>query len=392
MKKSLTTGFAILALTLAGNAQENPFSRAAMVSPDVHENGTIDVLLNAPNATKVLVDGNWMPWTSEGKQLTAMTQDTAGIWKCTLGPLASDYYTYNFVVDGVKVLDPNNAHVVRDVSNLFNVFLVPGEKGDGYSVQNVPHGTVAQTWYASPKNDKNRRLTVYTPPGYESNQETYPVLYLLHGLGGDENAWLELGRTAQILDNLIAAGKAKPMIVVMPNGNVFQEATPGAGSSNLVQPTFQLPQTMDGHYEASFDEIIAFVESQYRVDKRKEMRAIAGLSMGGYHSAYISQNYPETFDYIGLFSPALNRDPSEKPELPAYKHLDRKIKRQQKDGVKLYWIAVGEDDFPELYQGIQTYRKKMEDIGFPYEYYETTGGHTWSNWRDYLTLFAQRLF
>lgn len=235
-------------------------------------------------------------------------------------------------------------------------------------------------------------MSVYTPPGYESNEKRYPVLYLLHGIGGDEEAWLGTGRVVQIMDNLIAQGKAEPMIVVMPNGNVVQEAAPGMASTGFVTPTFMLPNTMDGTYEQSFSDILNFISTNYRTKTSKKFTAIAGLSMGGYHTAYISQNYPNTFDYMGLFSPALNGDPSEHPDAKAYQRLDEKMLSQKNNGYQLYWIAVGKSDFPELYQGIQDYRKKMDAIGMPYEYLETKGAHTWDLWRQYLVTFAQRLF
>ena len=171
----------------------------------------------------------------------------------------------------------------------------------------MPHGTVRKVWYDSPTAGLQRRMTVYTPAGYETSKRSYPVLYLLHGMGGDEDAWDELGRATQILDNLIAEGKAEPMVVVMPNGNISQEAAPGEGSKGLVVATTQYPKTMDGNFEKAFPDIIRFVEKVYRVKKDKANRAIAGLSMGGFHSIYTALNNPDTFDYIGLFSAAFNQ-------------------------------------------------------------------------------------
>lgn len=163
------------------------------------------------------------------------------------------------------------------------------------------------------------------------------MLYLLHGIGGDEEAWAGLGRAPQIIDNLIAQGKAKPMIVVMPNGNVAQEAAPGEASVGFVRPTFMLPHTMDGKFEETFIDIMKFVERNYRVKATKESCAIAGLSMGGYHTCYISRYYPNTFDYMGLFSPALNNKPEDHPSAPAYQNLEANLKKQMANGYKLYW-------------------------------------------------------
>ena len=153
-----------------------------------------------------------------------------------------------------------------------------------------------------------------------------------------------------------------------------------------------LPHTMDGKFEETFPDIMKFVESNYQVKANKENRAIAGLSMGGYHTSYISRLYPNTFDYMGLFSPALNNMPEQFPTAPAYQHLDENLKKQMDNGYKLYWIAVGKDDFKILFDAVQEYRKKLDSMGMKYEYVETEGGHTWTNWRDYLTTFSQRLF
>jgi len=233
-----------------------------------------------------------------------------------------------------------------------------------------------------------RCITIYTPPGYENNNEKYPVLYLLHGMGGDEEAWIALGRTAQIIDNLIAQGKAQPMIVVMPNGNAAQEAAPGESSLGMYKPTMQLPNTMDGTYENSFKDIISFVESNYRVKAEKSNRAIAGLSMGGFHSLHISRFYPNTFDYVGLFSAAIM--PDEKVKSKVYENFDETLSAQMNNGVQLYWIGIGKTDF--LYQANVDYRKKLDNMDFKYTYIETEGGHTWDNWRKYLSEFATQIF
>jgi len=274
------------------------------------------------------------------------------------------------------------------VANVMNIFIIGGGQADLYKVNDVPHGTVARRWYDSPGLNMDRRITIYTPPGYESGKEKYPVLYLLHGAGGDEEAWTTLGREAQIMDNLIAQGKAKPMIVVMPNGNVIQDAAPGEGSEGFYKPQFMVPKTMDGTYEANFTDIIKFVESNYRVKADKADRAIAGLSMGGFHSLHISRYYPNTFDYVGLFSAAIL--PNQNVSSPVYSNIDGTLKKQMEDGVKLYWIGIGKADF--LYQGNQDFMKKLDEMGFKYTYRETEGGHIWRNWRVYLSEFAPLLF
>jgi len=207
-------------------------------------------------------------------------------------------------------------------------------------------------------------------------------------MGGDEEAWIALGRTSQILDNLIASGKAKPMIVVMTNGNVAQEAAPGESSLGMYKPTMQLPNTMDGKFEETFTDVIKFIESNYRVKAEKSARAIAGLSMGGYHSLHISRLYPNTFDYVGLFSAAIM--PNDKATSKVYADIDGTLNTQMKNGYKLYWIGIGKTDF--LYKNVTDYRDKLDKMGMKYVYRESEGGHTWTNWRTYLSEFVPMLF
>jgi len=187
---------------------------------------------------------------------------------------------------------------------------------------------------------------------------------------------------------LIAQGKAKPMIVVMCNGNVVQEAAPGESSLGFYQPTFELPHTMDGVFEESFPDIIKFVEGNYRVKASKSTRAITGLSMGGFHSMNISRYYPNTFDYVGLFSPAIHpeRDSTSKVFLNIYKALQV----QKDNGLKLYWIGIGKSDF--LYKDVAAYRRTLDLVGLKYTYFESEGGHNWANWRVYLSEFVPLLF
>jgi len=369
-------------------AQQALWGAPEMVSPEIHPDQSVTFRLMAPDAREVKLSGDWMPSAGWVPGSEVLTKDEKGVWSHTTAPLGSDLYSYWFTVDGVRCTDPANVYLIRDVASVFNVFITGGGKGDLYKVSAVPHGTVTRRWYPSPGNQMNRRMTIYTPPGYESSKKKFPVLYLLHGMGGDEEAWIALGRTAQILDNLIAAGKARPMIVVMTNGNVAQEAAPGESSLGMAKPTMQLPHTMDGKFEETFPDVIRFIESNYRVIPKKEGRAIAGLSMGGYHSLHISRYYPNTFDYVGLFSAAII--PNEKATSKVYADLDNTLEAQMKNGVKLYWIAIGKTDF--LYKNNVEFREKLDKMGMKYTYFETEGGHTWTNWRVYLTEFAQQIF
>jgi len=377
-----------LLLSCTSYSQQALRGGADITSPEINTDNSVTFRFQAPDAKEVKISGDWMPmqgWTPGSEN---MIKDEKGLWLYTTAPLASDLYGYAFIVDGLRSTDPNNVYMIRDVASVTNVFIVGGGKGDLYKVNKVPHGSVTQRWYRSPSLNMTRRITIYTPPGYEMSKESYPVLYLLHGMGGDEEAWINLGRTSQILDNLIAQGKARPMIVVMPNGNVVQEAAPGESNLGFYKPTMQLPNTMDGKYEETFMDIVRFIESNYRVITKKTDRAIAGLSMGGYHSLHISKYYPSTFDYIGLFSAAIL--PNEKVTSRVYENFDTTLKQQIANGFKLYWIGIGKTDF--LYKYNQEYRSKLDEIKMPYEYRESEGGHTWTNWRVYLSEFVPKLF
>lgn len=383
-------------------SMHNLFSQQALwqggdvISPDVHENKTVTFRLLAPNATKVQITGDFLPtekvstpfgeFDAPGK--ADLVRGENGLWKYTSEVLSPELYSYSFLVDDFKTTDPNNVYLIRDVATVTNVFLIDGGYADLYKVNAVPHGTVSKRWYHSPTLEMDRRITIYTPPGYENSMSTYPVLYLLHGMGGDEEAWVSLGRTAQILDNLIAEGKARPMIVVMTNGNAAQEAAPGESSIGFKKPTMQLPKTMEGSMEKSFPDVVSFVENNYRTIKDKSGRAIAGLSMGGFHSLHISKEYPEMFDYIGLFSAAIF--PKEGTTSPIYEDLERKLKVQFDNAPKLYWIAIGKTDF--LYKSNVDYRKMLDEKEYKYIYYESEEGHIWKNWRIYLSLFVPQLF
>jgi len=389
MRKQILFAIALLLITgFNAVAQQALWGATEIVSPEVKADNSVIFRFQAPNAKEVKISGDWLPVQGWIPGSEAMTKDDKGVWSYTTPVLSSDLHSYSFMVDGLKCTDPNNVYVIRDVASVFNVFLVGGGKADLYKVSKVAHGTVTRRWYDSPGIGMTRRITIYTPAGYEAGKEKYPVLYLLHGMGGDEEAWMALGRTSQILDNLIAQGKAKPMIVVMTNGNVAQEAAPGESSLGYAKPTMQLPNTMDGKFEATFPDVIKFIEGNYRVKAEKSGRAIAGLSMGGFHSLHISRLYPNTFDYVGLFSAAIM--PNDKVTSKVYENIDVTLNAQMKNGYKLYWIGIGKDDF--LYKNVKEYRDKLDKMGMKYIYRESEGGHTWTNWRVYLSEFAPLLF
>ena len=403
-KKIIIAAFLALGCATA-NAQEKLFNQASVQSPVINNDGTVTFNIYAPKAVKVEVSRDFLPKTTVdtpfGPQETTipaqLTEGKNGVWTFTTEKLAPELYSYTFNIDGMKdVKDPANVYVNRDITTYTNIFIISsdkGDKGDLYRVNEVPHGDLAKVWYNSPRLKMQRRMTIYTPAGYDKGKN-YPVMYLLHGAGGDENAWSELGRAAQILDNLIAQGKAKPMIVVMPNGNTNCQAAPGEWSKGMYQPSFLgTGEQPVASMEESFMDIVNYVESHYKVSKGQKSRAICGLSMGGGHSFMTSKLYPSTFGYIGLFSAAIHVN-GEGNDTYAKFSKDTKTQTQLANlfaaKPSLYYIAIGKTDF--LYEQNAGLRRYLDEKGYKYEYVETEGGHIWRNWRIYLTDFAQKVF
>lgn len=408
MKKlSLIFAFAIMLMADAF-AQQALFSGKTLVSPEINADKTVTFRLYAPKAVTVQLTGDFLPKTTvqtpfgvQESDGIADLKEENGVWTYTTPqPLAPELYSYKFKVNGMDMLDPSNVYRTRDITTFVNIFIITNEKGDCgdlYSVNNVPHGNVNRVWYDSPTLGTKRRMTIYTPPTYEEGGK-YPVLYLLHGAGGDEEAWPALGRQAQILDNLIASGKAKPMIVVMTNGNANCDAAPGEWHKGFYTPSFM------GHNEGAqpkatteeaYKDVMKYVENHYRVLKGQNNTAICGLSMGGYHTYAISKLNPGKFGYIGLFSAAIQMGQSNHGnDINSAIKADDKTAAQLKAlfaaKPKLYWIAIGKTDF--LYDQNKTYRQYLTENNYPFEYFETGEGHIWKNWRIYLSKFATMVF
>ncbi len=400
MKKTILLSVLCLAGMTAQAQQNLNWGQGPQVaSPVVNADNTVTFNIIAPEAQKVQITGDFLPPktveymgnTYDMPGVTDLVKDDKGVWSFTSDKLQPELYMYNLIVDGVKVTDPLNVYSLRDINNLFNIFLIGGDRADLYKVNKVPHGTLSKFWYESPTAGLTRRCTVYTPAGYEASGKEYPVLYLLHGIGGDENAWSELGRAAQILDNLIAQGQAEPMLVVMTNGNISQEACPGETSEGFKVPTMMLPKTMEGSFETAFPDVIKAIEKTYRVKKDKAHRAIAGLSMGGFHSLFISINNPDLFDYVGLFSAAVDRQQETPGGFPnIYANRNAKIDNLFSKSPKLFWIGIGKTDF--LIKSNNDLRTYLDSRHYQYTYLENEGGHIWRNWRIYLTEFVPLLF
>lgn len=384
--RSLFVLFIIFSYNNLSNAQE--IQRQAgtqVVSPEILQDNSVTFRLSSQDAQSVTVNGSW------GGEPAEMTKDENGVWSVTVGPLESSMYHYNFNIDGVSIIDPRNPKAMRDGTRYASTLMIPGSGADNFEVNDVPHGTLAKVWYDSPTLELYRRMYVYTPPGYQDTNESYPVLYLLHGGGGDEDAWTSLGRANYILDNLIAKGLARPMIVVMTNGNPDQtisvnerkddpSAVPGNAANTMGSNAF--PNSI-------VNDVIPYIQSHYRVLTNKENRALAGLSMGALQTQITGMNNPELFNYLGVFSIGLQMEFGE-GTTDLIKAYDTNLDVLKQNGFKLFYIGVGKDDF--VYEGVQLLREKLDEHDFPYVYNETDGGHTWANWRAYLSDFAPRLF
>lgn len=358
--------------------------RPRVTSPVVNADGSVTFNFFDPTATKVAVVGDFdqlRPKTLE------MTRQDNGVWTVTTTPLSPELYSYSLTVDGQRFIDPANSYVNRDISTLSNIFIVTADKADKghlYQMNDVPHGTLSRVWYDSPTLGQQRRMTVYLPAAYDG-KKSFPVMYLLHGHGGDETAWGDLGRASQIMDNLIAEGKCVPMIVVMPNGNPTCNAAPGWWHEGMYTPDGNAfnQRGAKASMEESFMDIVNYVDSHYKTIRKRSGRAVTGLSMGGGHTFGIARLYPETFDYYGLQSAAarMQRGNAE---------FDSQMSRLFASKPRLFWIAIGKEDF--LLRMNNELRQYLDEKNYTYEYYENDGGHIWRNWRIYLTMFAQKIF
>ena len=385
MKASRLFLVSVLALIAGSLSAQEIFSRQSVVSPELTAE-TVTFRLSANYATEVSIQASWMGYASQ-----PMEKGERGVWSITIPRPASELYTYNFIVDGVSMLDPANLFVQRDGTRYMSAILVDGDYADLYKEANH-RGNLEHVWYYSADNDMERRMYVYTPYGYEAKgKKKFPVLYLLHGGGGDEDAWSTLGRTCQILDNLIEQGKATPMLVVMPNGNPNQYA-----AATLQIPVKQnVKQYRSGfdNYDSMVADIVPYIESHYNVIKKREGRAVAGLSMGGGQSFFIGLRNIDVFANIGIFSSGLLGgsgagmaafDPEE--QMPGL--ISNPAKYNKLD---LFYISCGEQD--NRITGTKQFVDQLNGLGYKNVFYETyPGGHEWKVWRRNLSSFVQKVF
>ncbi|MBN1832455.1 MAG: esterase [Deltaproteobacteria bacterium] len=355
--------------------------RPTVNSPEVLSDGKIAFRILAPEAVSVGLQSSDMFGMQQESVL--FTKNDDGVWEATVDLVAPGAYRYVFTVGGASVVDPHNTSISESNDNVWSMVYVPG--AEFMEIKQIPHGAVAEVYYYSKSLKRHRRMHVYTPPAYELNKEKYPVFYLLHGAMDCDDSWTTVGRAGFILDNLIAAKKAKPMLVVMPAGHTSKGFRMGGGIGRAV----------DEFSEDFVNDIMPYVETHYRVLKDRESRAIAGLSMGGMQTLNIAMSDLGTFSYIGVFSSGVFRMTPGSPEQASspdweQEHLSMLDDQDLKTGLKLFWFATGSEDF--LIETTRSTVDMFKKHGFSPVYKETGGGHTWANWRDYLNEFAPQLF
>ena len=359
-------------------------------SPDVSADRRISFRIYAPQAREIRLNASDIPGLGQN---TRFTKADNGVWELTVGPLDSGAYRYNFNVDGVATIDPRNPGISESNNNVWSLVYVPGS--DLFDSKAVPHGAVAEVTYKSSTLGRDRRMHVYTPPGYENGRDRYPVFYLLHGAGDNDDSWSTVGRAGFILDNLIATQKARPMVVVMPAGHTSRTNANSVGRS-----------ATDEFVGDFVTDVMPYVEKHYRVLTDRPNTAIAGLSMGGLQTLEVAIPRLERFAYVGVYSSGLigafpnaggrgaapaaatpaPAGPVEWEKVHAAKLDDANLKK----GLRLLWFGTGKEDF--LLSTTNATVDLFKRHGFSPVFVESSGGHTWINWRNYLSEFAPQLF
>ncbi|HVG56824.1 MAG TPA: alpha/beta hydrolase-fold protein [Vicinamibacterales bacterium] len=387
---------ALVAGASLAQAQGRGGAQAPQVnSPEVSADRRISFRIYAPQAREIRLAASDIPGLGQN---TRLTKADNGVWELTTPPLDAGAYRYNFNVDGVATIDPRNPSISESNNNVWSLVYVSGS--DVFDSKAVPHGAIAEVTYKSSALARDRRMHVYTPPGYESSRDRYPVFYLLHGAGDNDDSWTTVGRAGFILDNLIATQKAKPMVVVMPAGHATR------AQDNVVGRT-----ATDAFVSDFVSDVMPYVEKHYRVLTDRANTAIAGLSMGGMQTLEVAIPRLERFAYVGVYSsgligafpqagrgggrgaapapaaaPAAPAGPIEWEKTNAAKLDDANLKK----GLRLLWFGTGKEDF--LLSTTDATVDLFKRHGFAPVYVQSPGGHTWINWRNYLSEFAPQLF
>jgi enterochelin esterase family protein len=365
--------------------RREPTPNDTLKSTEVAPDRKVTFRIYAPKADEVTLGGDF----GQGGK---MTKDDKGVWSLEVGPLAPDFYSYSFIVDGVRTVDPKNPMIKQGVNSLDSMFEVPGDEAAFEANRDVPHGEIRAAWYRSGTLGAPRRMHVYTPPGYEGGSDRYPVFYLLHGGGDEDSGWSTIGRAGFILDNLIAAKKAVPMLVVMPNGSLPMPANlparPAPGSPPSPEFRAAMEAAQGRFTDELLKEVIPVVEKTYRVKTGAENRALAGLSMGGGQTLRVLTTHPDRFAYVAIWSAGLSGGSAADWESRNAAFLSTADKVNQ--AVKLLSISVGDKDF--ALAGSKGLAEVLANHKIKNEVHISGGGHTWINWRQYLNDLAPKLF
>ena len=359
----------------------------SLVSPEVLPDRRVVFRIYAPKASSVSLRGDWM----EGLTVLFLERNDKGIWECTTDPLPPDFYSYAFTVDNARTIDPRNAMIKQGLTSIDNMFFVPGPEAAFEDTAAVPHGDIRKVWYPSSTLGGQRRMHVYTPPGYDSSSDRYPVLYLLHGGGDEDSGWSTIGRAGFIVDNLLASGKARPLIVVMPNGSLPRPANfPATPPGSAPTPEAMAASTglQDRFVSELMTDVVPFVERQFRVVARPDHRAIAGLSMGGGQTQRVLATNPEAFAYVATWSAGVNPVATSHFEERSQALLTSVAKVNA--SVKVLSLVVGDKDF--TLAGTRNLDELLTRHGITHTLHVSGGGHTWINWRAYLRDYLPLLF
>ena len=380
MKHFLLTFFLFVVITSSAFAQVGARTGTAIVSPEVSKDSRVTFRLQAPKASSVTVSGDF------GAN-AQMKKGEDGIWSVTVGPLEPEEYVYYYLLDSVRMLDPNNARVKTGyvTSTTTNLLNVPAKEAAFYDVQDIPHGEIRTQLYKSKSNGVVRELTVYVPPGYDENPgKRYPVLYLLHGFANDQNSWHRYGRANDILDNLLAKKAIDPFLVVMPLGYGGARID-GDGIGIAPEGAGRLGGDADLYQRDLLEDVIPMIEKKYRTIADRKHRAIAGFSMGGGQAGRYGLSNLNTFSYIGIMSAGLGGGATTEP----LKTLAADPKKANEQ-ISLLWIGCGRQDF--AFNGAKTLSDTLKQIGIKHNFVETEGEHHWRVWRRYLRDLSPLLF
>jgi enterochelin esterase-like enzyme len=372
-KRTSIVSFSVLMLIcLTGFVFGQPGWGPVVNSQEINPDNTVIFRYLAPDAKEVFIDGQFQ------KDRVPMTKDSLGIWSVSLGPIKPDMYPYHFIVDGVQVADPRNSAIFPNEGFQNSIVEITGETPLVHTIQDVPHGTLSYRYYQSSELG-TRPVVVYTPPGYDNDtNKKYPVLYLLHGTTDTEETWSKVGRANIILDNLIHQGKAVPMIIVMPYVRAWPVISKHSGSLRNWENLQEFKKDF-------FNNLVPFVEKNYRTIADNDHRAIAGFSGGGGTSLYFGLNNPDMFRWVCGFAPGMRKEEFDRNNAVAFE--DPKLTNER---LKLFWIGVGKED--GLYPVISEYFKVLDERQISYEKFISDGGHTWMNCKLYLSIIAQKLF